>query len=154
LELSPEEREYYQKEKDLLDAKENKKRENKSKIVQWLIVYGLLFIVLITVIIVDGNIGGSSSTSRRHYSADRKAYSQEIRSVELSITARLKRNLIIQAGSLEDGVAVLVSDLGAYWVKDGVVYGGNGFALSWSSKIDRDPVGIDFVSIERAATSR
>jgi len=52
------------------------------------------------------------------------------------------------AGKLKGGIAVLVDGDGAYWVKDGVVYAGNGTAKTWSPDVDYAPIGIDFDTIQ------
>jgi len=59
-----------------------------------------------------------------------------IQSVKSSIIARVGasgRNY--ESGPLEDGTAVLVDDLAAYWVKGGTVYAANGHAKAWSPSI-------------------
>ncbi len=53
-----------------------------------------------------------------------------------------------EAAELEGGVAVLVNDFGAYWVRDGVVYAANGVAKTWSPALDYSPTGIDIDTIE------
>lgn len=48
------------------------------------------------------------------------------------------------------GRAVLLNNLGAYWVKDGVVYALNGLAKSYSPSVEYGPVGLDYEDVERA----
>jgi hypothetical protein len=59
--------------------------------------------------------------------------------VKATITASLKPNITYRTGPLQGGIAVLVGDLGAYWVKNGIVYNANGFALTWSPRNRRTP---------------
>jgi len=55
--------------------------------------------------------------------------------VKATITVSLKPNITYRTGPLQGGVAVLVGDLGAYWIKNGTVYAANGFAKTWSPRI-------------------
>jgi len=52
-----------------------------------------------------------------------------------------------KTGKLEGGIAVLVNDNGAYWVKNVIVYAANGFAKTWSPSLDYSPAGIDFDTV-------
>jgi hypothetical protein len=55
--------------------------------------------------------------------------------VKATITVSLNPNITYRTGPLQGGVAVLVGDLGAYWVKNGTVYAANGVAKTWSPRI-------------------
>lgn len=56
-------------------------------------------------------------------------------------------------GPLKGGMAVLVADLAAYWIKNGHLFAANGHAKSWSPEINYAPVGIRFDDVEKAARS-
>jgi len=80
-------------------------------------------------------------------------YSSEIAGVQNSMTEQAWDSAVsmdYEAGKLNDGVAVLVGDLAAYWVKDDVLYAANGFAMTWSPSLDIAPDGIDFDTVEDA----
>ena len=55
-----------------------------------------------------------------------------------------------QEGPLENGTAVLAGSGAAYWVKDGVVYAGNGTAKTLSPSLEYAPGGIDRGTISQS----
>jgi len=56
--------------------------------------------------------------------------------VKQTITKTNITNRKIETVNIEGGTGVLIDDLGAYWVKDGVAYAVNGMAKSWSPSIE------------------
>ncbi len=87
-------------------------------------------------------------------------YEDEIHLVMTTLPEDMQSNLTYKAAELKGGIAVGCYSVNDYdkkdvqmvfWVKDGVVYAGNGSAQSASTKeLEYAPAGIDFSSIEAA----
>lgn len=79
-----------------------------------------------------------------------KNYRIAITAVKRTMTNVSTSGRVYQTGFLEDGVAVFVDNLAAYWVQNGRVYAANGFAKTWSPSISYSKTGIDIDSVENA----
>ena len=114
----------------------------------------IIFCVLVGVVIGIGTSGSSlSSTPAEDTSSP--DYDAAIQLVQDSMSAIPSDTLHAwdyKAGALENGVAVLVNDNGAYWVKDNVVYCANGSAKSWSPNLDYSPTGIDYDTVKNSVS--
>jgi len=106
------------------------------------------FGVIIAITIIIMSLLGTSCNNESMESGN--PYADDIAAVRNTITANLKEGQEYQAGSLQGGTAVLISDIGAYWVKDGVVYAANGTVKTWSFNINYAPAGVDFNSVKEA----
>lgn len=53
----------------------------------------------------------------------------------------------LRVGALNDGVAILTSGDGAFWVSGGRAYAANGTAKTWAPSLDYAPTGIDFFTV-------
>lgn len=106
----------------------------------------LLIVAIISVsLLITGLIAGCDSSNEN--------YDDKIDAVQKTMIALSWDNVLAndyEVGDLEDGVAVLVNVMAAYWVKDDVVYAANGIAKTWSPNLDYSPVGIDFNTVEDA----
>ncbi len=120
---------------------EQKTKPNQSKFV------GIGCLVIVTVAIIIGVVVALSGNGGN------EGFYAEITDVQDSMTA-ISVDVALaweyKAGPLKGGVAVLVNNNGAYWVKDGVVYAANGFAKTWSPGVDYAPTGIDIGTVEDA----
>lgn len=81
----------------------------------------------------------SSGQSRR---SDTGSIGHASRQVQRTITYGLMKHGTFEEASLNGGTGVLVSGLGAYWVKNSTVYALNGLAKSYSKGIEYGPPGL------------
>ena len=110
------------------------------------IIIAIMIFVIAVVVVIGVAIGGNSNNGSNDFNS-------EIVLVQDSMTAVSPDKIYAweyEAGVLEDGIAVLVNDNGAYWVKDNVVYAANGFAKTWSPNLDYSPTGIDFDTVQNS----
>jgi len=66
--------------------------------------------------------------------------------VKQSIEINLRVNHL-RAGPFGAGVAVVVNDVGIYWVNQDIAHAANGIAKSWSPSCPYAPLGIDALGI-------
>ncbi len=118
----------------------------------WGVIACVAGIVAVIIIVVATADNPTASPSPAVPAGDTSSdYSAAIKLVQDSMTAVSADTLYAweyRAGALEDGVAVLVNDNGAYWVKDNVLYAANGSAKTWSPNLDYSPTGIDFNTVQ------
>jgi len=73
-------------------------------------------------------------------------------SIEATMTEFVKAHLKgmkYQYGTLKGGIAVLIRDTEAYWVKNGKIYAANGFAKMCSPGLSYSESGIDYYTIKK-----
>ena len=108
-----------------------------------------IMILITTIVVIIGLATGENSNNGSN------DFNSEIVLVRDSMTAVPADTLYAwdyKAGALKDGVAVLVDNNGAYWVKDNTVYAANGSAKTWSPNLDYSPTGIDFNTVQNSVT--
>jgi len=108
-----------------------------------------IMIFVIAIVVVIGLTTGDNTTNSNDFNS-------EIVLVQDSMTAVSADTIYAweyQAGELEEGVAILVNNNGAYWVKDNIVYAANGLAKSWSPNLAYSPTGIDLDTVKDSVKS-
>ena len=118
----------------------------KSK--SWIVALSAIGVVVLSCVICavtgQGCLGVlADSNERRRIEEAEKAKSPTKAQMEKAIIDRVKDTMTkistvgrkYQIGPLEGGTAVMVDNLGAYWVKGENVYAANGFAKTWSPAI-------------------
>ncbi len=79
-----------------------------------------------------------------------KERQQAIDMIYASITHSTFRPSSFKVAPLNGGVAISANDRGAYWIKDGKLYAGNGMAKGWSAGVPYAPLEIDYNTLKQA----